>query len=286
MNRTDLARRSLRAAIDFRAGKNIPEDAPICIYDLAEVAGLDVRFCEGDSFEGMFSKPTSTVLVPTSRPRGRQAFACAHEVGHWYFGHGSRLELMLERSQTSVDPEEYIADVFAGFLLMPPWAVRRALKRRSLLAKNLSSTSLYAIASQFGVGYQTLADHLCFSLKTISRAHRDTLARTSPKDVREEILGGLGSGCSHALIVDDAWETVPIDLQVGDLAVLPSRSNVEGPNVNIVGEVRGQKVIEAVRPGLGRCEIPGSEWAAFIRVSRAAFTGRSIYRHLEDPDVN
>lgn len=286
MNRTDLARRSLRAAIDFRIGNNIPEDAPICIYDLAEVAGLDVRFCEGDSFEGLFSKQTSTVLVPTSRPRGRQAFACAHEVGHWYFGHGSRLELLLERSPTSVDPEEFLANVFAGYLLMSPWAVRRALKRRSLIAKNLSSTDLYTIASQFGVGYQTLADHLCFSLKFISRTHRAALVKTSPKEVREEILGALGTGCSHALIVDDAWETIPIDLQVGDLAVLPSRSNVEGQNVSIVGEARGLKVVKAVRPGLGRCETPGSEWAAFIRVSRAKFVGRSTYRHLEDPDVN
>jgi Zn-dependent peptidase ImmA (M78 family) len=286
MNRTDLARRSLRAAIEFRASRNIAEDVPICIYDVAESAGLDVRFCLGDSFEGMFSKATSTILVPTSRPRGRQTFACAHELGHWHFGHGSRLEAMLERPQVSQDSEEFLADVFAGFILMPPWAIKRALTRRGLLAKSITPKDLYTLAGQFGVGYKTLADHLCFSLKFVTRGHRDKLLKYDPKHIRDEILGPLALACRHSPIVDMAWECVPIDLHVGDLAILPPQSSPEGLNIETVADNEFGRIIKGIKPGIGRAELPGSDWSAFIRVSKADFSGRAAYRHLEDPDVN
>lgn len=286
MDKVELARRGLRAAIELRTKHGIAEDAPISVFDLAESAGLDVRFCLGDSFEGMYSKATATVLVPTMRPRGRQAFACAHEVGHWYFGHGSRLEHLTIGLGAGKDPEEFLADVFAGYLLMPPWAIRRALRRRGLLADALSPKQLYLLASQLGVGYLTLADHLCYSLKLISASRRASLISVELKNIRKDLLGALAEGCRHAPFVDGLWESVPIDLGIGDLAIIPSQCVIEGQNIQIAGTTKDGVIIRACQTGLGRCHKIDNSWSAFVRVSRSEFFGRSSYRHLEDPDVN
>lgn len=284
MDKTALARQALRASIELRANFDIAEDAPICIYDLAQTAGLDVRFCTGDTFEGMYSKGTKTILVPTTRPRGRQAFACAHEMGHWYFGHGSRLEQLVERLQSNVNPEEFIADVFAGYLLMSPWAIRRALTRRKLHAKNIAPHDLYALASQFNVGYTSLADHLFYSLKLISRSQHVALKTPDVKSLRKKILGRYDNEGNHAPMLDHAWETIPLDLQVGDIAVLPADSQMDATNVIMVGTTENGNIVKALRPGIGRCHLKNT--SMFIRVARSEFSGRAVYRHLDDPDVN
>ena len=41
---------------------------------------------------------------------------------------------------------------------------------------------------------------------------------------------------------------------------------------------------KSVTLSLARILATDGSWAAFVRISRRGFTGRSIYRHLEDPD--
>ena len=286
MNRTDLARQALRAAVELRQKIGLNEHEPICIYDVAEKVGVEVLFCLGDSFGGMFSKTSSTALVPTSRPRGRQAFTCAHELGHWCFGHGSRLELLVDQSRNSSDPEEFLADTFAGYVLMPPWAIRRVFSRRTLNPKAMSSTQAYAAASQLGVGYSTLIDHLCYSLRVLPSSRRSNLLKSNPQQIREQLLGHALPECRHALLVDASWESVPIDLQVGEIAVLPTGTMVEGQCIEALGDVPFGIAVKGTRPGIGRVYARTGPWSAFLRVSRKDFVGRAIYRHLEDPDVD
>lgn len=286
MNRTDLARQALRAAIELRQKIGISERDPLCIYDAAEKLGVEVRFCLGDSFGGLFSKTSMTILVPTSRPRGRQAFTCAHELGHWYFDHGSRLERLLDQSHPSEDPEEYLVDVFAGYFLMPPWAVRNIFARRNINPKTISPLQLYAVASQFGVGYQTLIDHLAYSLRILPISRRKDLLKVGPKDIRQQVLGKFAPECKHASLVDVSWERVPVDLQVGDVAVLPPGTIIEGRSIKTIGDTSFGQLVQGIRPGVGRADMKAASWATFLRVSRADFVGRAAYRHLEDPDVN
>src|SRR5258707_13572991 len=88
----DLARQGLRGALETRRQAKVSKAEPICVYDLAERLGVEVKFCSGNSFGGMFAKASKTVLVPALRPPGRQAFTCGHELGHWYFGHGTHID--------------------------------------------------------------------------------------------------------------------------------------------------------------------------------------------------
>ena len=103
-----LARRALRGALETRRRVRASTLDPVCVYDLAEQLGIEVKFFAGNSFGGMYVKTSQTILVPSLRPPGRRAFTCAHEIGHWFFGHGTRIDRLGEIGRRSErKPEEH-----------------------------------------------------------------------------------------------------------------------------------------------------------------------------------
>lgn len=280
-----LARLALRGALEIRRRGQIPKDAPVCVFDLAERIGLEVRFCAAASFEGMYAKGSSTILVPSLRPPGRQAFSGGHEMGHWYFGHGSRIDELPEFAPDDRnDPDEWVANLFAAYLLMPSWAVVASFQRRGLNSTTCSPSELYAVACELGVGYETLVQHLRWSLRLITSARADELSRSTPKAIREQIIGKVAT--RHLVVVGTEWIAGNVDLQVGHTALLPAGTVVEGTTVTVVGDVPAGRLVQGQKPGIARAFVEGTSWAKFLRVSRADFEGRSLYRHLEDPDVD
>lgn len=281
----ELLRSGVRGALEVRLRAQLRNDQPVCVYDLADHLGLEVKFCSGKSLGGMYSKSSQTILVPTLRPPGRRAFTCAHEIGHWYFDHGSRIDAANLMEQTSDDdPAEQLANVFASHLLMSSWAVKKAFEKRKLKPEHASPVQMYSVAMQLGVGYSTLVLHLLYALRLISQMRADFLQRTSPADIRNELLGN--NKAPYLVIADIDWAEVPIDLQVGDMAILPSNTKVEGQAASVIDSNRLGVIIQAQRPGISRAELLDSNWAAYVRVSRKDYEGRSRYRHLEDPDVD
>jgi Zn-dependent peptidase ImmA (M78 family) len=285
--RRELATQALRGALETRYRAGVSKSDPICAYDLAEKLGVEVKFCSCKSLGGMYSKGSKTILLPARphRPPGRQAFTCGHELAHWYFCHGTRVDELNDIGGDCDDPEEQLADTYAGYLLMPRWAVNLAFSDRGWQPGDCSPLQVYTVASQLGVGYETLIHHLRWSLNLVSAAQAKQLLRTTPKNLRSELLGGETSG--HLVIADDAWNNaVAVDLQVDDLAVVPKGIAVEGMSVAMIAECDLGAVICGRLPGISRAEKSDGSWAVFVRVSRKNFEGRSIYRHMEDPDVD
>ncbi|MGH9904809.1 MAG: ImmA/IrrE family metallo-endopeptidase, partial [Pyrinomonadaceae bacterium] len=278
-------RDALRGALEIRRRVSASNLQPICIYDTAEQLGIDVIFRPEKSLGGLYNKTAQTILIPTHRPPGRQTFTCAHEIGHWFFGHGTGIDEIndLEGFHEN-EPKERLVDIFASYLLMPPWAVRDAYKKRGWNVSNCTASQAYTVAGQLGVGYQTLVQHLQLSLNLISSTHAQELLRTTPKKLRCSLLGN--NSARHLVIVDNWWGNVAVDLQVGDLAIIPVNVTVEGKSAVSVSDHELGQLIEARQPGISRAESHDESWAVFIRVSRKDFIGRSIYRHLEDPDVD
>jgi hypothetical protein len=265
-----------------RAGKSKSE--PVCVFDLAEGLGVEVKFCPGNSLGGMYAKASQTILVPALRPPGRQAFTCAHELGHWVFGHGTRIDEWDDMERDRDDqPEERLVNHFASYLLMPPWAVEAAFAQRRWNPSNCTPTQAYIVAGQLGVGYETLIQHLRWSLRLIPVHHAEELLQTTPKQFRRSVLGY--DEARHLVIADHAWSNVAVDLQVGDAAILPESVAVEGSSATVTGAHEMGVVVTARVPGISRAESADGAWAVFVRVSRKDFVGRSTYRFLEDPDV-
>lgn len=230
---TDLARQALAAARRVRIASGASAETPICIFDLIQAhygAEIDLRFQAASSLEGLYvrgSGEPSLIIVSSLRPSGRQRLTCAHELGHHEFGHGTRLdELPLDGEARRFDPNEFLADCFAGFLLMPKLAVLKAFATRGLTAPTASPIEIYRVASLFGVGYATLVQHLSRTLNVMSTSRATELSKATPKRIREDVLGTASAGTLH--LVDSKWEGRAVDVHVGDYLMLPTSTTVEG----------------------------------------------------------
>jgi Zn-dependent peptidase ImmA (M78 family) len=232
--RQELARVALRTSFEIRRKCDVPFEDPICIYDFVEKLGLEVWFVNGASFGGMYARDFGRVFVPAERPAGRKAFTCAHELAHWAFDHGTRVDdLDFDRVDHEI-PEECLANLFGGYLLMPRHAVLNAFQRRHLEPWNCSSFDIYSIACQLGVGYETLLKHLRWSLNLIEHSRMTDLRAIPPKEIRRSIIGSSGTG--HLILADEMWHKVAIDLEVGDFAVIPKQATLRGDAAKTAGD--------------------------------------------------
>lgn len=281
----EIAARALRGALDVRKRAGVDVTAPVCPFELARELGVQVWFVAGNSFGGMYAKDFRNVLVPVQRPPARQVSTCAHELGHWHFRHGNRVEDIAELDKWGDDdPDEQLVKIFACYLLMPIWAVRRAFYRRQLTAGNCKPEEIYRVSSQLGVGYETLVQHMRYSLRLLGDSAADTLLSVSPQQIRRRLTGDAAN--RHLVVADTQWESLPIDLRVGDDVLLPEGAVVTGERTHVSGVASGGVVVQADEPGFVQASVPGTGWCAFVRICRREYAGLAQYRHLEDPDVD
>lgn len=280
--RQRLAKDALRMACRFRRDADIDLQAAICVPDLAERIGVEVRYLDVPSMEGMYSKhPRPTIVISSLRPAGRQAYTCGHELGHHAFGHGSHIdELIVDDRGGRTEDKEFLVDCFSGFLLMPKPAVVRAFDERGFAIETAKPQEIYVVACWLGVGYGTLITHMQASLGLFGRARADRLRRTTPKDIKSKMLG---EPCSEVLVaVDHCWSDRPIDIQVGDMILAPKGAIIEGQCVGVLGERVNGALFAGVVPGLGRLCDEATGWTSFVRVSRHGYVGRNLFRHFEE----
>jgi len=257
----------------------------ICVYDLAESLGVEVRFYDLPSMEGMYYHSIKPHIILSSlRPLGRRSFTCAHELGHYCQRAGTKVDELVENwgDNPQSDPKELAADCFAGALLMPKTAVERAFAIRNWSIAECTPDQIYIISNYFGVGYTTLIYHLNTSLSLITKLHADRLLKTKLRQAQALALGWKTS--KTIWIVDRYWTGRPIDIEVGDYVFVRGKSIFEGICMELA-EIRVDGILYcAVQPGLGRLD-DQSEWSSFVRVSRKNFVGRSIFRHLEEENI-
>lgn len=292
MSTKDLARAALGAARRVRIKAKAPTESPLCIFDLIEENyrdELDLRFKAAPSLEGLYVKgdpaagAPAIAIISSLRPSGRQRLTAAHELGHHEFGHGDSVDEVRESGESGkFEPKEFIATQFAAFLLMPKLGVLKAFVDRGIDVRNATPEQILAVSSQFGVGYTTLINHLCYALDEISKLRATALMKVSPKKLREDVLGYNAPG--ELLLVDKQWAGRAIDLSVGDHAVLPVGTKVEGDAVKRIGSRLAGEVYQAQASGRARVENDDLGLASYVRVCRAGYEGRSMFRHLEDDD--
>ena len=281
-NRKSLLQKALRAAMCVRNQTRKDILQPICVYDVAAELGIEVRFLSVPTLEGMYSaSPRPTIIIGAQRPAGRRTYTCAHELGHHMFSHGTKLDLLADKgSCPEFEEEEFLAQAFAGFLLMPKLAVLRAFTARGLRPETATPSEFFRIARFFGVGYSSLVHHLqTIALINVGRA--DTLRRANLATIRQELLPGVAA--KSILPVDTAWAGRAVDTEIGEFLVTEKNMIVEGNNLLQISHARGG-LFQAVKPGCCRLFEADGPWAAYIRVSRQGYEGRSLWRHLEEEE--
>jgi len=165
---------------------------------------------------------------------------------------------------------------------MPKSAVERAFAVRGWDLRSCTALQVYIIAGWLGVGYTTLLFHMVNTLHLIPLSWARELEKTPPRKIRAMYM--RPDIKENLIIVDTHWSERAIDVQAGDFIQLPPGVLHEGDCVRSQEHNRSGHLFGAVFPGTGRFYHPITGWAAYVRVSRRNYVGRSIFRHLEDPD--
>ncbi|MCC3411551.1 MAG: ImmA/IrrE family metallo-endopeptidase [Microcoleus sp. PH2017_01_SCD_O_A] len=281
-----LAQEAMHKSIEVRTQTGFDLKSPICIYGLCDQLNVRVKFVDISSMEGMYCKEEKPrILLSALRPFPRRTFTCAHELGHYIFGHGLKVDELIEDSKTSktFNPDEFLVDSFASFLLMPTLGVRKAFVDRGWDVTCATPIQIFTIACNFGVGYETLIYHMTYALKMLDRIQASLLLKVKPKTLREQILGYSSS--EPLIIADEHWSIPTIDAEVGSQLLLPSTAEAAANQIITVKQkYRNGCLFLANRPGIVRVYCRDTKWAVFVRVSRHQFVGLSQYRHLEEPE--
>jgi Zn-dependent peptidase ImmA (M78 family) len=283
LSKRDLARDAMTRAYRMRRDAGIALNVPLCVFDLALALGVDVWFKAIPRLEGMYSKvPGPAIVVSSLRPAGRQAYTGGHEMGHHAYGHGTCIDEMIEESKPDDSEEEFLADCFAGFLLMTKAAVLRAFSDRGWEPATATPQQVYIAATWLGVGYEARVMHMQANLGLLDRRRADVLRKTSPKNIKTALLGA--DCCQHLVVADDRWQDRAIDIQVGDWVLAVPGAEAEKPCVALVRNELFGTVLRATAPGLGRIVHEKSGWSSFVRVSRKEYAGRGRFRHEQEED--
>jgi Zn-dependent peptidase ImmA (M78 family) len=288
LSRTDLAKQALEKSLEIREEYGYDFRSPLCVYELAEKARVSVRFIDDVSMEGVYAalaKPK--ILISSLRPAGRRVFTCAHELAHHFFGHGSTIdELQDEATSGEFQPNEFLADAFAGFLLMPAQGVKRAFALRGLDIASATSEQMYGVACSFGVGYETLIGHLEYSLKLLGADRATVLRKTKLPKIRRQLLNTNTSG--HLIVVDRHYLLATVDAEAGNdvepgnLLLLPEDATSEGDQIELIERAPNGALYRAVRPGIARATLHTNNSGVIVRVCRYQYAGLARYRHLEE----
>jgi hypothetical protein len=282
--RRPLAEEAMYRAIEVRRELGLDLASPLDIYAVCEQRTIPVQFVP-INMEGMYVRGRwPRILLSPVRPAVRRAFTCAHELGHHVFGHGFTIDELIEdwRERTAASPEEFLAQTFAGFLLLPPLGVRKAFTIRGWSAPQATPGELFTVACSFGVGYTSLVHHLTYSLRMLPRARADSLLRVPLPRVRRELLGSVSP--QPLIVVDAAWQLPTLDVEVGTHILTPPCTQVANDRLAWRADLPNGRLFEATRPGITQVFWIDRDRAIFARISRYQYVGLSKYRHLEDED--
>ena len=269
-------------ALKLRTERGISPNYPANPYDIAVKSGIDVLFLALPSVEGVYIPHGGPrILISSLRPAGRQSFTCAHELGHHKLQHGEKIDELIEsrRTERINDLDEFQADTFASFLLMPRAAVAHAFNARGWRVEAALPEQFYQIAQWLGVGYSTLIGHVSRQLKMLSWSRADELMRKNLKAIRASLFGKSVNGAIY--LVDQHWATRTIDCEIGDVLLLPRGSVFSGVAISIAE--RRPTAVVAIASEAGLSDIQsGDGWGVRVRVGKKGYTGRYVYKFLEE----
>lgn len=228
-----------------------PSRFPIDVYGAIEAADVLLMWRPLPRAFGMYvDSPGSRpgILLNNRLEPAVQRHTAAHELGHHYLGHGSRVDIDLDpfstprRGWTDI---EKAAEAFAVWFLMPRRAARAALAQMDL-ERPCEPEHVYQLSLLLGTSYRSTARHLVNLRLAGDRQARDWMAvpsnrikqRLDPAQrptsrapdvwvVNRRFAGTtLTAGAGDRFVIDPGGAPGTLRLS-GDLtAVVPLRSSV------------------------------------------------------------
>ena len=163
-------------ATDFRQRNGLNSTESIRIKSLLQKNNiLTIYLPLGNDFSGMAvnltnsDNPKRFLLVNCNQTIGRQHFTICHELYHLYY----QKDFKSEKSNVGTfdkngDPEEYKADIFASFLLLPTNGVLQIVPEKERSKNKITLKTILAIEHYYSCSRNALLNRL-ISLKLIDK---------------------------------------------------------------------------------------------------------------------
>ncbi|MGF6849432.1 Zn-dependent peptidase ImmA (M78 family) [Chitinophaga sp. W3I9] len=255
---------------------------PINIFDTCEKLNVVVRFSD-INMDGFYVKKgdASFILISNKRPFPRRVYTAGHELGHFVFNHGFKVDILTEDRSNSdpKDEDEILVDAFAAALLIPVGGIQVEFKRRNWSFDNSSPIQFYIISSLFAVGYQTLVKHCRYS-NLISEEMCKKLSIWTPGKLLSYHFPEISQN-SFFRVIDCHCILSTIDLEVNNYIVFPKEVVVDNMYLKRVAENTLGIAYIAINPGITAVHHSGNGNSYFIRIQRENYIGLAEYRHLE-----
>jgi len=171
-----------KKADDFRQYWGYGTDKPINLQSLLLELNVMAAFKVMDKVSGMAYKAQSGarfMLINSGQTLGRQNFTICHELYHLFvqkeFNH--KICSLPAFSYDKKDPEEYSADVFAAFLLLPTKGIRDLIPENEFDKDCISLDTIIKIEQSFQCSRTALLHRLKKNMKCISDVKYDEFSR-------------------------------------------------------------------------------------------------------------
>ncbi|MFB6454955.1 ImmA/IrrE family metallo-endopeptidase [Chitinophaga sp. Hz27] len=182
--------------IEYKANKFREEHGfgitePIDLYKLlAKLNIISVFRGMSDKFSGMAIKSdlSNFIMINSNDIKARQHFTIGHELYHLFVQENFTNKICSVGLFDKKDPEEYNADWFASYLLMPTGGIFELLSEKELTTKKVSLNTVVKMEQYFGVSRLAVLNRLMF-INLISKERKEEF-RSNIK--RSALLMGYG----------------------------------------------------------------------------------------------
>jgi Zn-dependent peptidase ImmA (M78 family) len=153
---------ALVAAAETLDALAIDQSAVIDPFAAIDQLGLTLNITKLDNLLGaVIPQGPGGVLITSERSPAIQRYTAAHEIGHWIL-HEDQLRVdgeteVLGRPSSEMERE---AQLFAGYFLMPPPLLNRAIAAYDLLPGGIQPEHVYQLSRDLDVSYEASARRL------------------------------------------------------------------------------------------------------------------------------
>lgn len=156
---------------------------------IAAREGISVLLRPMDRLLGAFLRDGSPgILINEQRSAGLIHMTCAHELGHFFLGHGNQADEKIDY-ELNANYRELEADWFAYHLLAPRYVIAQVLKRKGWQLETLKQPArMYQLSLRLGISYSAIIWSL-YRQNLITIADTKTLLQVAPADIKRQLLG-------------------------------------------------------------------------------------------------
>jgi Zn-dependent peptidase ImmA (M78 family) len=155
---------------------------------IAEYEGIDVMVRPLDKLLGAFLREDSVgILLNHRRPAGMFHMTCAHELGHFFLGHGTNTDEQLDYG-SGANEIELEADQFAYSLMAPLALVVKVLKAQHWNWDSVRDpATIYQLSLRLGLSYTAMVWSLV-RLGKLDGGTAKTLTRIQPAEIKRVLV--------------------------------------------------------------------------------------------------